>query len=96
MDKEYLKMIQNTIKHAHRVITVTADSERAMDAKELALLCREYCEDTTAAPSVEEGVDMAIAKADDKSVICAFGSLYYIGVVRKYLREKKQANCQLP
>lgn len=88
-DKEYMKMIENTVKYADRVITVTPDSERAMNAVELAGLCSKFCEDTVSCSTIEEGVELAINGCAEKCVICAFGSLYYIGIVRKYLRDKK-------
>lgn len=79
-DKEYEKIIAQTVSYAKQIITVTApDHKRAMPAYELAGIIKEYHSSVTAADSLEEAVEMSYLLAGQDSVILAFGSLSFLG-----------------
>ncbi|MDD3367299.1 MAG: bifunctional folylpolyglutamate synthase/dihydrofolate synthase [Lachnospiraceae bacterium] len=93
-DKEYEKIIQETVPLSSAVITVkTPDNPRAMDAYELAKEVRAYQPNVTAVDSLEEAVEMSYLMADPDSVILAFGSLSYLGqmitLVEKHSKRNK-------
>ncbi|MCR4434887.1 MAG: folylpolyglutamate synthase/dihydrofolate synthase family protein [Clostridiales bacterium] len=85
-DKDYKSMAEVISPLAGRFITVTPENERAMDAKDLAILLKSYCKNVDASDTIEEAIEKSIALATSDDVICAFGSLYYIGDVRKHFR----------
>jgi len=82
-DKEYEKIIHNTVRLADQIITVAAPGNpRAMSSYELAQEIRRLepeAAGVTAADSLEEAVEMAYLFASKDSVIIAFGSLSYQG-----------------
>ena len=90
-DKEYEKIIQITAPFAESIITIrTPDNPRAMDAYELASVAMRYHPKVTAAGSVEEAVEMSYLLADKDSVILAFGSLSYLGIVMDILEKQNR------
>ena len=81
-DKDYKSMIKAVVQDCHRVIAVTPDSERALPAAELAQGVEAYCKHVYVSDTIEEAVRTCIKTATQDEVICAFGSLSYIGTVR--------------
>ncbi len=87
-DKEYEKMTELILPMAGRIFTVTPPNQRALSSKELAHFIKDRLPGTQNDPSViscsdiRAAVNSALDTADKDSVICAFGSLYYIGIVR--------------
>jgi len=81
-DKDYKSMIKAVIPDCHRVIAVTPDNERALPAVELAEAIKPYCKNVYVSGTIEEAVGTCIKTAAQDEVICAFGSLSYIGAVR--------------
>ncbi|MCX7708602.1 MAG: bifunctional folylpolyglutamate synthase/dihydrofolate synthase [Clostridia bacterium] len=86
-DKDYDSIIKTVIATAHKVITVTPENERALPAEELAILIKGYCNDVVVSDTIEEAVETGLKMASDGDLICAFGSLYYIGEIRKLLNK---------
>ncbi len=85
-DKEYGRMLDVILPHAKKVYTVTVPSPRTLTAAEL--LCEVRRRTNIDACSVEDPVracKMALKEAGDTDVICACGSLYYVGLIRKTL-----------
>jgi len=82
-DKDYLSMIEIMRPLMRRVLTVTPASERALSGEKLAVLLRKNGVDARSLSSIAEAVDYC-RKEFREEVICAFGSLYYIGQVRAY------------
>lgn len=88
-DKEYVKIIENTVPYAKQIITVkTPDNVRAMDQYELAKVVSEYHPNVTMADSLEEAVEVAYLMADKDSVVLAFGSLSYLGKLINIVRNR--------
>ena len=86
-DKNYRQVINTIAPYAAEFLCVTPDSERALDAAELAEILRERGFSATPCESVRAGVEQALAIADGRPVV-AFGSLYMAGQVRKAFRQK--------
>ena len=84
-DKDWQSMMEILEGFAADFITVTPDSPRALTAEALADYLARRGKWTWAAESVQEGMDMAIARAlETDSVIVACGSLYMASEVRTY------------
>lgn len=87
-DKEYEKIVQQMAPMADSIITIkTPDNPRAMDAYSLAQVAMRYHERVTSADSLEEAVEMARLLADKDSVILAFGSLSFLGLLMKIVQK---------
>ena len=95
-DKDYMGIVGPTVPLASSVYTVTPLSHRALPAEELAALLlgnggAKLAGRVTACGAVEEAARLAVEEArtaQGKPVICAFGSLYYIGVLREIFGAK--------
>jgi dihydrofolate synthase/folylpolyglutamate synthase len=81
-DKKYDEMVHEVVPCANTVITVTPDSDRALEARELAGMVETYCKNVIIGDTIEDAVRISMKIAGENDVICAFGSLYYIGAVR--------------
>ncbi len=88
-DKEYGKIIRLTHSYADQILTVTPpENPRAMSAYELAQEVARVHDKVTAADSLEEAVEMAYLLAGREDVILAFGSLSYLGRLRKIVEKR--------
>jgi len=83
-DKEYSKMVKTVAQIADKFYTVTPLSERALPSRELADIIKMHCNNVVVCDKIVEGINKAIEEAEENDIICAFGSLYYIGEVRQY------------
>ncbi|MCL2563805.1 MAG: bifunctional folylpolyglutamate synthase/dihydrofolate synthase [Oscillospiraceae bacterium] len=85
-DKELDAIISPILPLMKRVYTFTPDSERAMDAADLA---RHFVERGASVEAVEGGAGPALARAMDAAgadgVVCYFGSLYSVHEAREAL-----------
>ncbi len=81
-DKEYQKMMHLIAPLAKKVYTITPPNPRALSAEDLAAYVRSIGVDAEAFESLEDAVDCAL----EGDVICIFGSLYFVGKVREYLK----------
>ena len=87
-DKEYEAIVAETVRCASHIITVTPpENPRALSALELAKTVQEYHGRATAASSVREAVEMSFLLAKKDTVIIAFGSLSYLGELKKIVQE---------
>jgi len=50
----------------------------------LAKNARKYCKNVQVSDTIESALRICMETASDDEVICAFGSLYYIGEVRGF------------
>ena len=88
-DKEYEKIIQETYHYADQIITVTTPNrERSMQAYDLAKAVKEYHPNVTVADSLEEAVEMSYLLSTRQSVIICFGSLSFLGAVKKIMKKR--------
>ena len=86
-DKDYKGIIECVAPLAYGFITVTPKSDRALPAEELSAFLKDYCKMVLTGGTIERAIELSFDACDSNDLICAFGSLYYIGEVRKYLRE---------
>ena len=88
-DKAYEEMLDLIIPQAEAFYVVTPRSTRALNGEELAKILGERGFSAKNYHMISEAVNEAIQDArKDGGVICAFGSLYYIGEVISYLKEQ--------
>lgn len=85
-DKDYKAMAKTVITRCTRIITVTPNSVKALPASVLSDAVSCYCNEVQVSDTIEEAVRTSLAAVEPDEVICAFGSLYYIGAVRDYYR----------
>ncbi len=85
-DKDYSQMMDHVLPIAKTFFTVTPDSPRALSAEDLASFLKEKGAEAIPCTSIDEAVKAALNRAADTDVICIFGSLYYVGVVREILK----------
>jgi folylpolyglutamate synthase/dihydrofolate synthase len=83
VDKDYKAMMETVLPGCSRVITITPNSSRALPASELASSARAYCKNVYISDTIEEAIRLGLQDASSEDIICAFGSLYYIGAVRE-------------
>jgi len=89
-DKEYEEIIALTHDYAKQIITVKPPNQpRAMEAYELAMEISKVHKQVTVADSLEEAVEMSRLLADKDTVILVFGSLSYLGAIKKIIVDKK-------
>lgn len=97
-DKDYDTMFSMVRPLAERFFCVTPESHRALPGADLAARLREGGSPAEAYAAVPEAVDAAVEAArlrraeGGDPVIVAFGSLYYIGEVRTYVRKRYGAD----
>jgi dihydrofolate synthase / folylpolyglutamate synthase len=84
-DKDYQSLIEAVTPMADKCITVTPASERALSASDLAIFVSTYCKDVLTSDTIEWAVRTSLQLSENDDLICAFGSLYYIGEIRKML-----------
>ncbi|MGN0346923.1 MAG: bifunctional folylpolyglutamate synthase/dihydrofolate synthase [Lachnospiraceae bacterium] len=83
-DKEYEKVLRLTADLASHILTVTPpNAQRALPAYELAESAKKYCKSVTAMDSLEEAVEMASLLAGTECAIIAFGSLSFLGALKR-------------
>ena len=83
-DKDYQTMIKMLLPGARRLIAVTTLTGRALPAAKLAEYSRCYCNDVRISDTIVNAIRLSMEIAEPDEIICAFGSLYYIGAVRDY------------
>ncbi len=90
-DKEYDKVIENTCDLAWQIITVPSpNKQRTLPSYELAKSVSGVNPNVTAADSVEEAVELSLMLADENTVIIAFGSLSYLGLLKRTVLNRKE------
>ncbi len=87
-DKDYKSLIEAVAPIASGFITVRPHNDRALDSRELAAVLKNYCANVVEGDTIKEAVKAAVDRWTEDIVICAFGSLYYIGEVRELLSDK--------
>lgn len=85
-DKDYKKMAEQILPIAAKVTTVTPESSRALQAEELAEYIREFGVEAQSAENLEEVFGRFLTQEigeDSGRKTVVFGSLYFIGEIRK-------------
>lgn len=87
-DKEVEEMIAEMAPLGDEIIVTTPNIFRAMEAKELGERIGKYNKNYTVEPDIEKAIDLALEKAGENDIILFSGSLYLIGDVRRYAKNK--------
>lgn len=92
-DKEYEKILKLLLPKAQKVFTVTPDHPRGLEGRLLAKEAEKYHQNVTYCETVEEAVSLAVADGKEEgAVILAFGSLSYLGEVKKITEKITRRN----
>lgn len=84
-DKDYHQIMKMLAPKAETIITVTPQNERAIPSSELAVILRQYSNNVYDGVTIANGLRLALENINDESIICAFGSLYMIGEVKRII-----------
>lgn len=84
-DKDYPAMVGQLLPLARAFITITPDSQRALQAQALADYLRGEGAEAHSCETVEQGMEKALSMAGPEDVVCVCGSLYMIGEARHVL-----------
>lgn len=85
-DKDFNAMFQEILPLASRFYTVAPPSKRALSAGALAAFLKTICDvPVTPADSVSAAMEACLAAMNEEEIFCAFGSLYYIDEVRRWV-----------
>ncbi|MBR3243909.1 MAG: bifunctional folylpolyglutamate synthase/dihydrofolate synthase [Parasporobacterium sp.] len=88
-DKDYPDMLDQILPMAKEVCCVTPDNPRALPAKDLAKVIEESGVKATPYDTIGEAVESVIQKAKDaKTSAVALGSLYMIGDIKTYIKNR--------
>lgn len=94
-DKEYEKIAEIMAPLADQIYTINLPNrERTLEAVQLKDVMQKYCRTDCPVEAVEQNesaietaIQKAMCKADEQTVILAFGSLSYLGEIVQYMRE---------
>lgn len=89
-DKDYETMIEELLPLALDFKTVTVESERALQAKQLAECIRKHGVDAGVLSDIKKALPDFSVLTEEKTVV--FGSLYFIGEIEQLLREYEKGN----
>lgn len=84
-DKEHEKMLREMLPYAGEVFTVTPANKRALDGRILAEKIEHCHVKAKYCGTIEQAVEQAVLSAGTDGVVLAFGSLSYLGEVKKCL-----------
>lgn len=83
-DKDYDGILDIILPHAKELIAVTPDNPRALPARELAAhVARKGFSAVRACEDAISGMELILKTAGEEDVICALGSFYMVGALRR-------------
>ncbi|MEG2338091.1 MAG: bifunctional folylpolyglutamate synthase/dihydrofolate synthase, partial [Clostridium sp.] len=91
-DKDYNKMIDDLLSIGDNFVTVTPNNDRALTSEELATIIRQKGYEAVSASCITEAVDIALQSREEDEMLVFCGSLYMIGEVRGYIKDKLSLN----
>jgi dihydrofolate synthase/folylpolyglutamate synthase len=94
-DKDHRSILESVLPGCRKVVTVTIPSKRALPADVLAEYASSYCNDVIISDTIEGAVRESIVSARPDGVVCAFGSLNYIGAVRDMFKKSRETACPM-
>ena len=87
-DKNYDEMLDIILPFAKEVCCVAPNNERALAADKLAEVIESKGVSACPYESIPEAADAAFERSKKVTPVCAIGSLYMIGDIKKYINEK--------
>ncbi|MBP1737130.1 MAG: FolC bifunctional protein [Oscillospiraceae bacterium] len=88
-DKDYEAMLRRVEPFASAFVAVSPNNSRALPVEALAEHLAGFGKPVTICGSVEQGVEAARMLAEEGGAVCAFGSLYMAGAVRRCVLGEK-------
>ena len=85
-DKDYRRMIRLIVPLSDKVILTRPESDRSLDPDQLARLPEFQGKTVLVEPDIGKARDLAIRMAGEKDLICATGSIYFVGKIRSLWR----------
>jgi len=85
-DKDYKSIIESVAPISYKIVAVTPNSDRALPAEELAIVLKSYCNSVLINDTIKDAVNTCMQISTTNDLICAFGSLYFIGEIRKIFK----------
>ena len=82
-DKDFEEMCEPLLKKMECIYTVTPGNVRALPAEDFSEYFRGQGIESIPCASVREAVELAMSRAGRDGHICAFGSFYYMGELRR-------------
>lgn len=82
-DKDYRRILALTAPLADMIITLTPNNCRALSSAELSQEAQKYCPAVFDAKTAEQAVHLAYERSKEEDVIIAFGSLSFLGELKK-------------
>ena len=89
-DKDYEPMLKEMSTITQRFIAVVPDNPRALEAENLTNIMSKYCKNVEFSDTIEKAIEKMLLFASEDDIIVALGSLYYIGSVRRLIRNNPQ------
>lgn len=83
-DKAYADMMREVAPLAERFLTIAPESPRALSSRDLAGHLAQYGKPVQAFERLDDAIAEGLRQCGEDRMLCVFGSLYYIGGVRKY------------
>ncbi len=81
-DKDFEAAVKMIAPLCKRIYTVSPDNPRALTSEEFALVCREYCDEVCASPSIQSAVKNAVSSLKQGDIFLSWGSLYIAGEIK--------------
>jgi dihydrofolate synthase/folylpolyglutamate synthase len=89
-DKAVDEVAGQLFSHAAEVIFTEPRTSRAISAPRLAEIASHHASSFTVIPSAEQALDQALAEAAPNDAIFITGSLYLVGQLRHYWKQREQ------
>ena len=82
-DKDYQKMLDTVLPIADKVLTLSPESERAIEGSKMSTLLKKRGYDAVPLTTAKEVLDYIYHEASNEELIVVFGSLYLVGNIKK-------------
>ena len=93
-DKDYHRILELTAPLADTIITLTSSNSRALSSEHLAMEAQKFCPAVFDAKTTEQAVRLAYASSKEEDVIIAFGSLSFLGEIKKLVTASWDSNSE--
>ncbi len=88
-DKNYEKVLKQTLPFIKNVICVTPDVPRALPANELATVAKKYCNNVFVANNYDAAIKLSYDKCDNNAIFI-YGSLYLASQIRPFFDKQSK------
>lgn len=85
-DKDHRAMLRRLSPFSHSLIVTRAESNRALSPETLLAIARQYHRHVIMAETPQEAMQKALAAAGRDDLICATGSLFLIGAIKRFFK----------